>query len=378
MPKVRLALVGTRGIPARYGGFETFAEELSVRLVERGIDVTVYCEGRPQWAPELYRGVRLSYLPAIQAGAVSPILSDALALWQARSKFDVVYVLGYAAPMFFWLPRLFGRQLWVNMDGLEWARTKWGFLGRLYIKTMERIAVRMANMVIADAKAIKRSLLSRHPQMAPCSVIAYGAPVVRYAPDLTLLKKWGLSPQSYFISVCRLEPENHVLEIMQGFLRSSSCQKLIVVGSYEKRTPYIARLASIARAAEARIQMIGAVYDAAELRALRYYARAYFHGHCVGGTNPSLLEALGCGNLVVAHDNPFNREVCGDIAWYFSRETDIPAIVDTIQSLGVAKSNVVSDTARHVVAERYSWDAIADQYMQLLLSIRENPVTTSA
>ncbi len=360
---MKLALIGSRGIPARYGGFETFAEELSTRLVRKGIEVTVYCEGRSANAASTYRGVKLAYLPRMPFGPASPIASDGYGIWKALGKYDVIYVLGYAAPMFFWMPKLYGQKIWVNMDGLEWARTKWGFFGRLYIKAMEKIAVNMASMVIADARAIRDSLTSRHPKMAPCAVIPYGATLVGQAPDASLLAKWGLTPQSYFISVCRLEPENHVLDIVRAFEASCSSRELVVVGSCEQKTPYIARLL---REASPKVKMIGGVYDAHELRALRYHAYAYFHGHSVGGTNPSLLEALGCGNLVIAHDNAFNREVCGDLAWYFSRAADISPAIKMVESLDEAARNNAANAAKNIVATKYSWEGVANRYATLL------------
>src|ERR1700682_2446546 len=170
---MRLAILGARGIPARYGGFETFAEQLAVRLVERGHDVTVFCEAAGDVNDE-YRGVKLRHVPAHDLGPLSTMLYDAACLWHARSSFDVIYMLGYGSSPLCGLPRLWGRQVWVNMDGLEWARGKWGPIARWYLRWAEAIAMWTPDRIIADAAAIKANLQSRHRRLPPCDVIPYG------------------------------------------------------------------------------------------------------------------------------------------------------------------------------------------------------------
>lgn len=360
---MKLAILGTRGIPACYGGFETFAQELSIRLVEHGIDVTVYCEKMEGESPESYKGVWLSYIPAPKMGPFTTILFDLRCLWHARKGFDVVYMLGYGTSIFCLIARLYGAKVWINMDGIEWARAKWNFAGKIYFKIMEAIAVRIANRIIADAEGIKQFLQDRHKHISPCSVIPYGANVVDSAPDISLFSGLNLQPNQYYLIVCRLEPENYVLEIIKGFAAAESKLPLVVVGNNKTDTPYIKMLKAVN---DRHIMFIGVVYDKAKLWALRYYCKAYFHGHSVGGTNPSLLEALGCGNIVIAHDNLFNREVVGESGLYFKTADEIPSLISLVENMDDKQRADVSNKARQIIKERYNWDIVTDMYLKTL------------
>jgi glycosyltransferase involved in cell wall biosynthesis len=284
-------------------------------------------------------------------------------LYDARRKYDVVYVLGYGASVFFVIPRLFGTPVWVNMDGIEWLRSKWGMVAKAYLRVMERIAINFANHIIADAHSIKRYLSARYHRMPPCDVIAYGAPVHEEPADPSALQSLGLDPRSYYLVVCRIEPENHVSEIIDGFLRAGSQRSLIVVGDILANTPYLRSLKTIK---SDLVRFIGAVYDPGLLRALRQYSFAYFHGHSVGGTNPSLLEALGSSNIVIAHDNEFNREVCGDLAVYFASSSDIPALVRTVESYNDQRRSHIAAQCRNRILSHYSWPKIVDNYAKLI------------
>ncbi|MCM2265961.1 MAG: DUF1972 domain-containing protein [Desulfuromonadales bacterium] len=363
---VRLAILGTRGIPARYGGFETFAEELALRLAERNVDVTVYCEreaGADQ--PTLWRGVKLEYLPSPACGPLTTILFDLRCLWHARKGFEVVYMLGYGAAPFCMIPRLWGAKVWLNVDGIEWARAKWGRAAKAYFKAMEWFSTRVPHRIIADAEGIRTHLETRHTLKSPCTVIPYGAPVVDAAPDSELLAEWGLTSGGYNLVVARLEPENHVREIIEGYLAATTALPLIVVGNHRLATSYVESLTAMAGE---RVRFVGGVYDKVKLTALRWHCRGYFHGHSVGGTNPSLLEALGCGNLVIAHDNPFNREVCGPLGFFFAAPEDIPAIIAMVEGLPEGKVAELRQGAWARIRETYDWDRIANDYYHLLKS----------
>ena len=360
---MKIAILGTRGIPARYGGFETFAEELALRLVERGIDVTVYCEGEEGSGPAEYHGVKLVYLPSPPLGPLSTILFDLRCLWHARMGFDVVYMLGYGAAIFCFLPRLWGSEVWLNVDGVEWARSKWSLPAKVWFKMMEWAAMRTPDRVIADADAIYRHLRSRHTRLPAVSVIPYGAPVVEEPPLRQLPATLGLSPGKYYLVVCRLEPENSVLEIIEGYLAAGSKYPLIVVGGLQPSTRYIRRLLQFACPS---VRFIGAVYDKEALQALRWHAFAYFHGHTVGGTNPSLLEALGCGNVVIASDNRFNREVAGKAATYFADEKDVATVIGEMEFRSATGLQALKEMAVRRVRLRYSWDRVLHAYLGLL------------
>jgi glycosyltransferase involved in cell wall biosynthesis len=360
----KIAILGTRGIPARYGGFETFAEKLAVGLCARGFEVTVFCESGQTPGPDTLDGVKLKYKSSPPLGPLQTILFDLKCLWAARKGYDVVYMLGYGAAPFCLLPRLWGSVVWINPDGLEWARAKWGFVARTYFRLMEWSSTRVANRLIADSGAIADSLLSRHGKLRACTVIAYGCDVVHAVSPIELLSEWNLTPNGYYLVVCRLEPENHVLEILRGFQRSGSNKVLIVVGNHLAGTNYVEQLRGIV---DRRIRLIGTVYDQAKLTCLRYHSFAYLHGHGVGGTNPSLLEAMGCANLIVAHDNPFNRETLATSAFFFEGIEDLKETIERIERNDFVVSEMRSK-ARQRAAENYSWPAIIEQYANLIHS----------
>lgn len=358
---MKIAILGTRGIPARYGGFETFAEKLAVGLVNRGFDVTVFCEAEGA-CPETFHGVSLQYRPAPKLGPLETILYDIRCLWAARKGYDVVYMLGYGAAPFCVIPRLWGSRVWINPDGLEWARAKWNFVARTYFRLMEWCSVRMVGRVVADAQAIADVLTERHGTISNCSVIRYGCEVVENPPPVTPLAQWGVDPGDYSIVVCRLEPENHVVEILRAYQRSQSKRQLIVLGNHRAPTEYVQLLLKIR---DPRIRLVGTVYDAAVLTALRFHAFAYFHGHSVGGTNPSLLEAMGCRNLIVAHDNRFNRETLQTAGLFFRNEDDLTATINRIER-EEGETEKLRQAAWLRARDAYSWDGIVSQYAELL------------
>jgi glycosyltransferase involved in cell wall biosynthesis len=358
----RVAILGTRGIPAQYGGFETFAEELSFRLVSKKIEVTVYCVKVDNGKISNYKGVQLHYIRALPCGPFTTILFDLLCLFHARKKYDVVYMLGYGTSIFCFLPRLWGTKVLINMDGIEWMRSKWNFWAKLWLKFSEIIATKTATMLIADAQGIYDFLKKRHRTLPPVSVLSYGASCIKDPPDNSYWPAWGLVPQRYYLVVCRLVPENHVEEIMKGFFMSPCTKRLIIVGDLTVKSPYIRRLLQIK---SERITFTGTIYEKETLRYMRYHAFAYFHGHSVGGTNPSLLEALGCGNAVIAHDNTFNREVAGDAALYFKTDADIPAIVNELEQ-NIITYNALKNEAYSRIETLYNWEHITNQYCDLL------------
>lgn len=359
---MKIAVLGSRGIPARYGGFETVVEELSTRFVLSGIKVTVFCEENESYKESEYKGVNLYYVKSPKIGSLTTILYDLRCILKVLKEYDLIYMLGYGAGLFFWIPRVFRKPIWVNMDGLEWKRAKWPWYGKFYLKINEWLAVKLASLIIADAYKIKDYLVSKYGKDINCHVIPYGAEIVDKPPDANLIRDYGLETSNYYLIVCRLEPENHVKEIIEGFVSSKTKKKLIIIGNHEINTPYIRELLKVK---DNRIRFIGAIYDRKLLKAIRYYAFAYFHGHSVGGTNPSLLEALGCGNVVIAHDNLFNREVASDCAIYFSSSSQIP---DIIAFLETGINNNFSTKAKERIRKMYTWDMITDQYLRLIQS----------
>jgi len=359
---IRLGILGTRGIPARYGGFETFAEQLSTRLAARGVDVTVFCPTPVPKSDVNYRGVRLKFVRFPSLGKYSQMIWDAQCFWVARRSFDIVYMLGVGGSFAAWIPRLFGARVWVNSDGLEWKRSKFTLAQRAYLVLAEALSALFASRIVADASAIAKYLRKRYHGLIKISTIAYGADIPTEEPDCKLVAEWSLERDGYYLVVCRLEPENHVLEILEGFEQSKSALPLVVVGDVENPNAYVGNLLANR---SARVRFVGTVYDKEKLTALRFYARAYLHGHSVGGTNPSLLEAMACSNLVIAHDNPFNREVLGDSGLFFATPSQLASTIDAIDSREV-KTQEMRMAASARIRERYLWDQIVEEYLELL------------
>lgn len=365
---LHVAILGCRGIPARYGGFETFAEAIATRLVKLGFRVTVYAEADGQAVRETsYKEVVVRHVPRPRLGAGSALLYDCLALWDARRRYDLVYLLGYGAAWAAWLPRLWGTPVWINPDGLEWARAKWPWPVRVYLRAMEWLATRTASRLIADSEAIAQRFRRLYGDRIRCETIAYGAVAPR-PEDLqpAILARWQLEPGRYALVVARPEPENHILEIVQGYLAHTGDWPLVVVGDFSRPNRYQRRILQLSTA---RVRFLGAIHDRNVLDTLRYYAAVYLHGHSVGGTNPSLLEALACGNLIIAHDNPYNREVAGDEALYFRTPADVAASLNRIVARRTAAVGRASPrAAARPLPLKYDWDWIARRYAALIMT----------
>ena len=365
----RIAFLGARGVPARYGGFETFVEEIGARLAERGVDVTVFCErdkGEPE-GPAEYRGMDLRYVKAWAPGPARTIQVDVSGLARAMRGFDVVYLLGYGAAFAAWLPRMTGTSVWINPDGIEWQRSKWGGPARAWLALMERMACRAASRLVIDNGALADNIGAR-ARMGQHSVLAYGAETLDEELPDDAVRALGLTPGEYDLLVCRFEPENHVDEILQAHERANTGRPLVAVAHTDTGTPYATRTMDRASGAarDGRVRFLGAIYDPEVLLPLRQHSGLYLHGHSVGGTNPSLLEAMGAGNVVLAHDNPFNREVLGEQDVYWD---GIEALTQRISDwAGRAEVEIQGVRDRNLARIRsdYCWDQLADDYAALI------------
>ncbi|MBQ3359270.1 MAG: DUF1972 domain-containing protein [Microbacterium sp.] len=358
---LRIALIGTRGIPAAYGGFETAVEEVGRRLVERGHRVLVY--GRDAGtAGDVHLGMRRVTLPAVRQKALETLSHTALSTVHAVTKArpDAAFVFNAANSPF--LPLLRARRIPValHMDGLEWRRSKWGPRGKAYYRAAESFGVRQADAIIADAPGIADYY--DHQFGVASELIRYGAPLLDDAPS-DGIRELGLEPGAYHLVVARFEPENHVREIVEGYAMSQATKPLVVVGSAPYAAEYTAAIDRIA-AADPRIRLLGAVYDQDLLDALYHHASTYLHGHSVGGTNPSLLRAMGAGTAVIAFDVVFNREVLDEQGWYFRTPADVAAAVDAAESDAGAVA-AASAAVRRRAADAFSWDDVAATYEDL-------------
>lgn len=365
----RLLILGTRGVPANHGGFETFAEALSTYLVQKGWRVTVYCQedwNRTTMYETMWGRVRRVHIPVKQTGALGTIIFDLKAALHARKQPTMALTLGYNTAIFNVVQRLRGKANLFNMDGIEYRRAKWGPVAKLWFWINERIACKTGTHLIADHPDIKAHLATRTREKR-ITMIPYGADVITDSSTAPL-KEFGLESGKFSTVIARPEPENSILEIVQGFSQQPRGHTLVVLGDFDENNTYHQQVLA---SASSEVKFLGAIYDKPTVRALRYHSYLYVHGHQVGGTNPSLVEALGAGNPVLAHDNPFNRWVAGaDAAVYFSDSASCAAqFTDLLDHPDHALAMKKAARLRH--AEQFTWELVLAEYEKLLT--RYNP-----
>jgi len=370
---MRIAFIGTRGVPARYGGFETCAEEIGWRLAARGHEITVYARSRFYPMPSVeWRGMRVLSLPAVRVKALETLSHTARSLADAaRRGFDVLLVFNGANSPLLRLKRFRGAPTVLHADGLEWRRGKWGRFGRAYQRWAERITAGHRGPVIADSTEIQKYYRERYGRET--IRIAYGADI-RTSSRPELLEPFGLRPGGYVLQITRFEPENNPDLTVSAFEGWPADKRLVLVGG----APYSSAFArKIAEARDPRIVRPGFIYDKDLLRELLANAWAYVHGNEVGGTNPALLEAMAAGCFVIARDVPFNREVLGEAGVYF--EKNAGALRDKLAwalahegELGPRKAAAVE-----IIRLRYNWDRVADAYEELFRGLAAPPSKSS-
>lgn len=352
-------MIGTRGVPARYGGFETAVEEVGSRLVTMGHEVVVYCRGDDRSTE--YLGMQRVRLPALRHPIMETLSHTALSVGHLVShRTDVAIVFNAAnAPL---LPVIKAARIpvAVHVDGLEWQRAKWGPNGRRYYLANERLAVRWADELISDAVGIQEYYCARYG--AESTFLAYGAPVI-HRTDADRLAELDLVPHGYHLVVARMEPENHVDVIVEGYRSSTATLPLIVVGSVPYPSAHEQTVQTLA-AEDHRIRMLGGVWDQGLLNALYAGAASYLHGHSVGGTNPSLLRAMGAGAPTIAWEVNFNREVLGPTGDFFTTPAQAARAIETIESDPVS-AEARGIASRERVATEYRWDDVALGYQAL-------------
>ena len=361
--KKTLRILGTRGVPAAHGGFETFAEHLSLYLVSQGWRVVVYCqdEGAGSVFEDVWQGVERVHIPVEQTGPKGTIIFDWKATLHAARHRDLCLTLGYNTAIFCALLRIKGIPNLINMDGIEWSRAKWGVFAKTWFWLNDWAGCWLGNHLVADHPQIKVHLQSR-VSGEKITTIPYGADAVTTAPvdPVTAL---GLEPGRYLTVIARAEPENSILEVVQGFSQKTRNCKLAVLGNYQENHPYHC---AIKAAASNEVCFVGAIYDKAVVQALRFHSAAYIHGHQVGGTNPSLVEALGAGNAVIAHDNRFNRWVAGEGAVYFDGEDGFASCLDELLG-NPDRMSELSVKSRKRFHEAFTWPDVLAQYEALLV-----------
>ncbi len=361
MGQLKIAILGTRGIPANYGGFETFAEECSAGLAARGHDVTVYCR-RHYVASSLgnCRGARLVVLPTLEWKYTDTIVHTFLSMIHALSRrYDVILICNAANSIYAWIPRVLGIPVVVNVDGIERRRRKWNWLGRTYYLLCEHLSIWLPNVIVTDALVIERYYRDRYG--AASLFIPYGALTEKPA-GLDILDSLGLAPGEYFLYVSRFEPENNAHLVVKAFEMVHTSKRLAMVGDAPYSQSYIRKVKATR---DERILFPGAVYGAG-YRQLQAGAFCYVHATEVGGSHPALIEAMGQGNLIIANQTPENAEVLGASGILY-RKNDVEDLARHMQE--VADRPEAFASLKEAAAERarsiYSWEKVVSQYEAL-------------
>lgn len=369
--KLRLAIFGGRGIPSTYSGTEAFFIEVAPRLAARGHDVIVYCRKvLYKERPKEYRGVRLIYLSSLETKNLGTFTHTLSCMFDViRRDVDAILVTNVANAFHCVIPRLFHTRCALNVDGVEWKRGKWGPVGKFYFYINARVAGRiLPKGIITDAYAMRKIYLEQFGTPSAC--IAYGANIER-STEPESIRQYGLEPGKYYLIASRLVPENNAAMIVEGFQQASTQRLLAIAGGANYRSGFVRELK---KATGDRVRFLGHVDCIDHVKELHCNAYAYIHGHMLGGTNPALLKALGYGNCILAHDNPFNREVLAGHGLLFQDAAELTERINTIE----AHPEVAEDLRRRApdrIRERYTWEHITDQYEELFyqLAAGEDP-----
>ena len=356
---MKIAILGTRGIPNHYGGFEQFAEFFSVYLAEKGHEVSVYNSHNHPFQEKTFRGVHIIHQndPEHKLGTFGQFLYDFNCIIDSRKRnFDIILQLGYTSNSvwFFLLPKK--PVIITNMDGLEWKRSKYSKSVQQFLKFAERLAAVSSDYLVADSLGIQKFLKKQYGKES--TYIAYGAHPFS-EPDESVLEAYNVKNYGYNMIMARFEPENNLDMVLEGVALKPDETPILVIGNHN--TKYGKYLKDKFRS-HTNIRFIGGVYNLQHLNNLRFYSNLYFHGHSVGGTNPSLLEAMASQALVIAHNNDFNRGVLKDNAYYFANPQEVQKILGTIKkndNLQLVRNNF------EAIVTDYNWDKINGEYLQL-------------
>jgi len=359
---LRIAIMGTRGIPNFYGGFEQLAEHLAPGLVRAGHQVTVYNSHNHPFRGENWEGVRIvhCYDPEYILGSAGQFIYDLNCLLDARTRdFDVILQLGYTSSSIWGSLFPPGAMVIYNMDGLEWQRGKYSRMARRFLLYAEKLAVRYSDFYVTDSPVIQSYFRDKYG--IESEYIAYGAELFHQA-DENMLREYGVDAGDYFLLMARMEPENNIETILDGFTKSGTGKKILVVGNASNKFgKYLQQKFSH----DKRILFGGVIYEQQRIHCLKFFAHLYFHGHSTGGTNPSLLEAMASKALIAAHDNEFNRQVLGENALYFSDAKDISALVDNIP--GGICVECMTRRNQEKIREVFNWPGIIAHYERFIL-----------
>lgn len=356
---MKIGILGTRGIPNHYGGFEQFAEYFAEYAVAKGHDVFVYNSHNHPYKENNFKGVNLihCYDPEQKVGTAGQFIYDLNCIRDARKRdFDIILQLGYTSSSVWYSLHPKNAIVITNMDGLEWKRTKYSKKVQKVLKIAEKWAVNKSDFLISDSIGIQKYIKEKYNKES--TYIAYGANNFT-TPNEQILNDFQVRKLDYSMIMARFEPENNIEMVLEGFSLSNSSSSILVVGNHNtKYGDYL----KIKFKNDKRIRFVGAIYDLETLNNLRYFSNLYFHGHTVGGTNPSLLEAMASSALIVAHNNDFNKGVLNENAFYFSSATEVKKILETIKkndNLQYIHNNL------EAITKSFNWEKINEQYLQL-------------
>ena len=363
---MKIAVLGTRGIPNNYGGFEQFAEYFALGLVNNGHDVTVYNSHTHPYGESTWNGVSIKHIydPENKIGTAGQFIYDLLSILDTRKQdFDIILQLGYTSSSLFF--NLHPRKTVVitNMDGLEWMRSKYSKKVQKFLLWAERLAVKKSDHLVSDSIGIQNYLKNKYD--VDSTYIPYGSHLF-YHESTSALDTYKVKAYKYNILIARLEPENSIEVILDGAVQANDGLPFLVIGKHE--TEFGEYLKNKFKGTK-RIRFIGGVYDINTLNNLRHFSNLYFHGHTVGGTNPSLLEAMASSALICANKNEFNSTILGDDAIYFSNVNDV---VEVLTNVSHNDYNDKVKNNREKITQLYTWETIVDQYESLFVSLLRN------
>jgi hypothetical protein len=360
---LKIAIIGTRGIPNNHGGFEQFAEYFSVFLANKGHEVYVYNSHNHPYSMADYKGVKIIHCfdPEFKLGTVGQFIYDLNCIMDSRKrKFQIILQLGYtSSTIWHWL--MPSKPVIVtNMDGLEWKRTKYKTYVRKFLKYAEKLGAKYSDYLISDSIGIQEYIAKEYNKES--HFIAYGANVFDH-PNPEVLQRYNVIESEYSIIIARLEPENNIEIILDGYHESNTNKPILVFGGQNKFGEYLKNKFR----QDVRIKFVGVNYKIDELNNLRHFSRYYFHGHSVGGTNPSLLEAMASRGLVIANNNIFNKSILGDNAKYFDNSLDVKLILDEDQYFNF--NEIYCNNNVDEINNKYNWKKINSQYEEYLMSL---------
>ena len=367
---LKIAIIGSRGYPIVYSGYETFVKEVSERLVAQNIGVRVYCQKHLfSTRPKHVNGVELVYMPTVQTKSLNQLVHSFFSMLHACfSKTDVILVVNAANGPFGLISLLAQKKTLINVDGLEWLRPKWKGLGAAYFKFAAKLATLFYNTIITDAEAMRQVYLQTFK--ANSTVIAYGANI-RHSKNPELIDRFGLTPNEYFLIVGRLIPDNNSDLILEGFKKANSNKKLVIVGDVPYQDAYAQRMKANA---SDQIQFLGYITDSEVLAELYHQSYAYLHGHEYGGTNPTMLKAMAYGCAILALDTVFNREMLenGQFGWFFQKTSDSVALYLQQAEHNPQAVQTLKEKARDGITQKYNWDEVTRAYVNVFKALMYN------